>query len=478
MSLRTRIRSAIDGFKLLRRESDVIESYVRPMDEAREGRYVKQPYAELTARYSISYVKVAVSRNATAVASVPLRVMRRRKSGSKWASAWDTKRLDSDSLRLVRTMAGRCARKQASASDDVEEVVDPAHPLVKCLDTVNSHINGFDLIEQTQTYLGLIGNAYWAAIRGASGYPEQIWPLQAQFVEAMPDRQRFIGGYRFGRGTEVERVFDADDVIHFRQFNPNDPYYGVGDSAAHVDSSDLSALFTKAAMAMLVNGAQPGLIAVMPGVDENKRQAFEASINRKHTGATRWFKTWVLSSPLNSKVTFEQLDIGEGATKFLQLPADKIREVIANCHDMPVALLTLDSAALATAKAAIPQWQRMAILPRCRRIEDQINQRLVPMFAGQQTGELFVAFDGAVTEDENERATRLGALVSSRIITPNEARAQLGMEPMEGGDELQEQFPPQPEGDGFGDKPDSDGSKGLRLTTAPRTMREIWAGAA
>lgn len=476
MSLRHRIRAAIDGFKLLRREGDVIDAYVRPMDVAREGRYVKQPYAELTARYSISYVKVAVSRNATAVASVPLRVMRRRRSGSKWASAWDTKSLDRDALHGVRTLAGRYARKQASASDDVEEVVDPAHPLVKLLDQVNSHINAFDLIEQTQTFLGLIGNAYWAVVRGAGGVPEAIWPLQAQFVEALPDRQRFIGAYRFGRGYENERTFDADDVVHFRQFNPNDPYYGVGDSAAHVDSSDLSALFTKAAMAMLTNGVQPGLIAVMPGIDENKRQALEAAVNRKHSGATRWFRTWVLSSPLNSKVTFEQLDIGEGATKFLALPADKIREVIANCHDMPVALLTLDSAALATAKAAIPQWQRMAILPRCRRIEDQINQRLVPMFSGTTTGELFVAFDGAVTEDENERATRLSQLVAGRIITPNEARAQLGMEPMDGGDELQEQSPPQLEGDGFGEKPDSDGSKGLKLHK-PASMREIWAAA-
>lgn len=455
MKLTQRIRGAIDGFKLLRTDRQIIANIVRVDDERNEGRYKRQEFMALTARDS-HYVHVANKMNAEAVASTPLRWYTR----SRAVKAWDTRRAETDF-----THAGRYARKAVSMSDEVTEIVDPLHPALALMESVNPWLNAFDLLEQTQMFLGLTGNAYWAVVReGLGGVPSAIWPLQPQYMDVLPDRAKFVAGYKFGRDEGEKTFYAAEDVIHFKNPNPNDPYYGSGDLAACVDQADLFVYLNQAASSMLKNGIQPGLVVSSETASETEREKMEKALNAKHSGSWKWYKALVF----RGKTTFTTLDIGEGATKFLDIPASRIRATIANCFGVPEALLTLDSAALATAKAAIPQWQTRAIMPRCRRIEDQINARLTPMFGDPN---LFCAFDNAVAEDQDALATRLATLVGSRpILTQNEARAELRKEPIDEGDELN---PPEPEplGGGFeeGGKRDSS-AKAMR--SGPRLLSE------
>lgn len=455
MRLTDRIRAAGQAFAGKRlRTSDVVTATVRPYEEHRRY-YARSQFIEMMNRYG-RYVKVAASRTATAVASTPLRVYRQTE-GKK--SAWRKgTAITAGRFKSMRASAGVYAFKALGDTEDgVEEITDPLHPLVRLLHEANGRDNGYDLLEDTQLGLGLIGNAYWAVVRNG-GQPDELWPLMPQYVEILPDRSSptMVGGYRYGRGYDIERVFPAEDVIHFRQRNPLDPYYGMGDLASCWQDADLSTRINEAATALLRNGAQPGLVISGEGIgNEETAKKMEAQMQR-HQSASRWYQTLFIWR----KVEVKTVEIPKGAVDFLSGPADKVREVIANCFDMPVSAMTQDASSLAATESQDQRWKQTGILPRLKRIEDQINARLVPMFEGSTAGKLFVKFDNPVKEDEAAKATITVSLFTGDVVTRNEARAAMGYEPVADGDQFKSDLAPDPVFGGFGNGGNGDGDRG------------------
>lgn len=389
------------------------------------SRYRQSEAWQLVRRYT-KYIKVAQSRNASAVAGAPLRVYKQKRGGRK--TAFDTRPVSWKELKRQRLRGSKPVRKAADMSDEVDEIVDPYHPLVRLLADANALDNGFGLLEQTQLAIGLTGNAYWYMVAGKDGKPAELWPLPPQYVHPIPSREMMIEGYIYGRSREIETRFDASQVLRFSQPNPRgDPFKGYGDLEACLDDADLSVAISQFRLTTIDNGAQPGVILVAKTAGADQRQQLEDQFNRKFSGVSKAGRTAVLTG----EVTVSPWGMTEKEVAFLNSDAS-IRETIANCHDMSSALLTLDSAALATAEAAIPQWQEQAILPRCRRIESTICQGLVPLFGD----DLYVCFDEVVQKNIEKDTANTVSLYSSGIITQNEARDATGYDHVEGGDDF------------------------------------------
>ena len=88
---------------------------------------------------------------------------------------------------------------------------------------------------------------------------------------------------------------------------------------------------------------------------------------------------------------------------------------------------------MAGAKTADYAHKVDAGLPRCRRIEETLNARLVPMF--DDTGRLFVAYDSPVPEDEIFALEQTKAASMTGAITRNEIRASVGLDPVAWGEQ-------------------------------------------
>lgn len=70
-------------------------------------------------------------------------------------------------------------------------------------------------------------------------------------------------------------------------------------------------------------------------------------------------------------------------------------------------------------------------------IADGYNRWLLPLYPAQsQTAWFRVSFPSSLIQDETIQATRLKTLVDGTIYTPNDARAELGKEPIADGDDL------------------------------------------
>jgi HK97 family phage portal protein len=406
-------------------------STVRPQDtHSYSQRRVQMSHAEGLTHF-VGTVKVAASRNAHAVASLNLRLMRRKSPSAK--SWWETRAVPrAQAARLKSGVCGMIAAKAMSRFGDVEEVVDPMHPVLRVLQQANPLHNGYELMEMTQIWLGLTGDAYWYVARDGEGTPQEVWPLCPAFVRAVPAKGKVIGQYIYGTGTEVEQVFEAEEIIHFRNVNPTgNPYHGTGDLEACVREAQLNSAFVEFAINLLQNGATPGMVISGNFVGDQREQV-ELALRRQYEGIRNTGRTLVFPGDL----TVTPLQLSEKEVSFLS-SADRMDQVIANCFDMPISILRLDTAALATAKAAIPQWQLMAIQPRARKAEDTINQRLVVQIMGDEN--TFVVFDDAVTKDIEATATRVTSVYSAGLTTKNEARNELGLDDVEGGDEFKQE---------------------------------------
>lgn len=409
--------------------AQVISATVRPSDEsAWYGNNAKA--ADLMRRYA-GDVKVAAGLNASGVASTPIRVFRRTQ-GAK--SAWASKRLDSrDRARLKSRHVGTYAQKAASYAGDMEEVTDPDHPLVHLLCEFNSvKDDGYNGIEDTVLAQGLAGNSYWLKVyQAGTPYPTELWTLPPQHVRAVPDRERFIGSYIYGRGTETEQPYDASEVVHFKLPNPLDPYYGLGDLQACLIHADISfdlALFWKAT---LDNACQPGLVISGAGVTSKTIEEMREAMDRRYRGVKKAAINAIFSGDI--KVEKWALD----KTDFSNLAGSgEVRGMIARAFGMPVEFLEMRAGGMSDGKGVAEyQWQKRGLKPRCIRIENKINSQLVDDFrAALGDDTLFVAFDDAVEEDRAAKVAEAKDLFASNLYSRDRALSVLGDDAVDGED--------------------------------------------
>lgn len=428
-TMRERARNALNA--LLGREAWV-EATVRPSDVATSMYSRKQTRLEQLKRWS-GWVKVASSRQATAVASQPIRVCR---DSSRGRTAFKTRRADSAVVRHARTSAGTIARKMAVFADDaIEEVTDPNHPLVRWLQEPNPYMGGYELRVLTEMLQGLCGDFGWYVVNGENGWPVEAWPMYPQFTEVVADERNLISHYTYGRGEENRQVFPVEQVIFYRRPNPfGDPYRGIGDLYACALAADISTRFDSFAYHALKNAVQPGLVVAAPGFRKQQRDEAYAELRRRE-GDQNAAKNLMLDIPKDAIIKTWEPSAKEAG--YLGGASDRAAmEKIAAAFDVPPDILCMADTNKAHGVTAEPHWMRYGVAPRCRWFEDTLNAAIPRLFVALEDPGLFVIVENPVHDDLDKVTVRENIQVLGGWGTINEARAAVGKLPVEGGDEL------------------------------------------
>ena len=117
-------------------------------------------------------------------------------------------------------------RVQGGGATGKKEKIDD-HPLLTLLGNANEFWTGQELIEYTQMYLDLAGEAFWVVNRTIRGIPVEIWPVPPNRMKVVPSKTRYLSGYVYEfQGERVD--LGVDQVIHFPLPNPYDLYRGLG----------------------------------------------------------------------------------------------------------------------------------------------------------------------------------------------------------------------------------------------------------
>lgn len=415
-----------------RNRRKVVASTVRPHEAVYAPTVDRQTAKELLTR-NVGWVYTFAKRNATDVGSIPIRVYTRDSSVAR--KVWGGRPVGMKRNAGLRRYGGHMATKAMSYDDAPVEIQHPEHPVCALFRTPNPWTTGTEMVELLVTYLELTGNAYWHKVIGANGWPTEVWTLGSQFVRVLPsdDPLKFIDGYEYGRGQEILDDFSAEEVVHFRYPNPHSPYVGMGPLQAVVAEADTSRRITMHSYFTLEQGAQPGLVIALKGnTTKETRQEIEATLNRKHSGVWKAGRSMVLGAD----ATVLQWGMSDKELAYLG-SSESVRDTLAAAFDISKSDITSDDVNRANAEAGANRQERRAVRPRLQKIENALNQFLMPAFR-EAMGDpgLFVCFDPPEMEAEADAVTRVVALRGAGIITLNEAREELMYEPVDGGDEI------------------------------------------
>ena len=308
--------------------------------------------------------------------------------------------------------------------------VGPDHPVQALLDRVNPHMTRGDLWTAVETYLDLWGSAFLAVERNEAGRPFEIWPLRPDRVKVIPDPDQHVSGYLYtGKGGE-QVALAADEVIHLKLFNPLDEYAGLSPIAPLLQSLKMGRAALQASVSALENDGTPGLIIETDDTPtEEEVKEFYLRWDNRFRGPANRRRPAILGANMRaSHVGMSMKDL-----EFLETLRWTIEDT-ARVYGIPKMLLgDLRDATYSNFQVGRRVYWESAVMPRLKFYQEVLQESLLPMFGDRS---LVVEFDvssiEALQEDETERAKRWAILVKSGIMTPDEARAMLGLGPLGG----------------------------------------------
>ncbi len=381
------------------------------------------------------WVYAAAQLNAKAAAAVPLKLYVRGKPARKLYRTRPVTRKARAYLdgRLRDKPAPCVLRKAADLGTDFVEVTEQ-HPVLDLLSAVNPWMNGFDLTVLRFLYLELTGNAYvHPVIDKKTGVPSELWIMPSQWVDVIPGKKgsdEFITGYAYGITANEKQSFSPDEVGHFRYPNPASLYYGLGKVEAGWAAVQLDKAAHTMDTALYSNGARPDYaVIIKSGAGQTEIDRFETKLRQQLRDARDAGKFVTITGDVQiMPLAWPPKDLGERARS--------VEEVCA-VFGVPRDKL-LGNATYANAERADVGWLRDTILPMLTLDEEKLNEWYMPLWAPWiDPADMLMAYDNPVPEDKKfELEERKAALAGRAWQTVNEVRADDGLEPIEGGDEL------------------------------------------
>lgn len=315
------------------------------------------------------------------------------------------------------------------------------HPVLDLLYKVNPYMTKHDLFLATQSYKDLDGNCFWYLAReekaDGKGEVKEIFILKPDRVQIVcsKDNPLEIIGYIYTQSDGKKIPFEATEIIHHKNFNPNGPYpfphrgMGVVEAAYIAIHTDNEMRMYNAAF--FKNSARPDGMLVPSGdgtmsPEEYKRLKEEWS--EEHRGSSNAHKVAILQGGMK----WESIGSTQSDMQFIDQKRFNRDEILA-LFRVPKTLLGLtEDVNRANADAAIYVFSLKVIKPLMEAIVDTMNEFLLPSFGDDK---LYFKFVSPVPSDRDaERADNTAAL--DKWMTRNEIREKLGLPPTQNGNEF------------------------------------------
>mgnify|MGYP001570659669 FL=1 len=367
------------------------------------------------------WVYVCSSRNASTVAKTPFKLFLAKRYNGRILVP--TRSISKKTKDYVYSNQSSVVKDILSKAVSVEEIID--HPFLQLMRKVNPFIEGFTLLELTQLYLELTGNAYWYVYANEFGVPLQLWVLPSQHVKIIPSKNKFIEGYTYTIGMD-SIPFDISEIIHFKFPNPKNLYYGKAPASAIVDVLNTNENMNKYENSLFSNNCRPeGILQTESELSSESFERLKKDWKENYSGTNRVGKVAILEKGLKySPITFPPKD--------LSFPSGRKynKELVAGAYGIPLSMLATEGATLGNAYVQDKQYASYTIVPRLARLEEGINGRLLSRYDST----IFFLFADPVPENAEFELIKRVAEVKAGIRTINEIRAEDGLEDVEWGD--------------------------------------------
>jgi len=321
------------------------------------------------------------------------------------------------------------------------------HPLLELLDRPNPLESYYEFMSSLFGYLLLSGNAYVLKTGGSSGQPRELHLLRPDRItikgsgQPIPNRYDYIINGRVEQSYDVDQENGFSELKHIKLWSPLDDYYGLSPLSAAAVEVDQFNMASKHNVNLLNNGARPSGAVIFKPRDEqgfsinltdSQRQQLLTDINNRFGGTNNAGRPLLLEGDFDWK----EMGLSPKDMDFLNLKHMSASS-IALCFGVPSQLVGVpDAQTYANVAEARLALYEETIIPYLKKVASDLNEWLVPMFDDRLELEFDIDAIPALSERRRRIYENVTSAVNAGIMSRNEARAAIGLEPKSGADEL------------------------------------------
>ena len=319
--------------------------------------------------------------------------------------------------------------------------------ILDILNRPNPMCNGSEFFQMVYSYLLLSGNSFIMKVDDTNDNPRELYTLRPDRIKVVPSSHNMPLSFQYEVNGRVEQTYPVDqstgesDVKQIKLFNPLDDFYGLSPvmpAAVDIDQHNLS---NKHNVALLMNGARPSGAVVYKPKDESgsmtmlteaQRDQLRSDLKSRFEKSENAGRTMILEGDFD----YKEMGMTPKDMDFSGMKNMSARD-IALCFGVPAQLVGIpDSQTYANMAEARLALYEETIIPMLRHIESDLNEWLVPAF-GLDDMKLSYNIDDipAIAERRRMIYDNVIRAVDTGIITRNEARERLNLEPLSGGDD-------------------------------------------
>lgn len=375
--------------------------------------------------------------NSKAVASIPLRLYARERSGRKTFLA---KRVShSRKLYLSGETSQHISKSvlQGANRSDFVEVLEGS-PCLDLLERPNEWMTYNDFIMASMMFLQIQGDNFIAVTNNSKGYPEELVTLPSgktyiiggNIIEGEP----FIKGYRVMTAQGGNLIFDGSEVMRMKlTSDPIEMYYGTGYVQAAWKQLDINKSFLDYQSFWYKNLARPDWLMVIGSGGKESANAVQSQINQRLADRRNAGKMVVVHAEPD-EVSLERLTFPDKAIDGTRSSKEGSArtpglETMASIWGVPLSKLFSNDPNRANASAGEYGYMKDTIAPFCRQIEDMLNIQYLPRWGLED--DAFFAFDEVIPKDRDYELRKTTLAINSGLLTKNEARKALDFEEVE-----------------------------------------------
>ncbi len=344
-------------------------------------------------------------------------------------------------------VANRCINLIASSAANVDWLlydkdsnVMHQHPLLKLLHHPNPLHGGAEFFEVLYSHKIISGNAYIAANKNQANEIKELYILRPDRVEIIPGTGSIPDGYIYKtencqKNYKVDKITGKSDILHLRNFNPLDDWYGLSQMESALYSIDLhnqSAIWNQS---LLQNGARPsGALVIKSGdgranyLTEEQFTRIQEQLNDKFMGGSNAGRPLLLEGGLE----WQEMSYSPKDMDFIEAKNSTARD-IALAFGVPPQLLGIkgDNTYSNMQEARFAFWEE-TIIPLVDKTVDALNNWLTQYFDHQ----IKLAYDTSNISALSSKQEKLWQRIQNTdFMTVNEKRAAVGLAPIKDGND-------------------------------------------
>lgn len=354
-----------------------------------------------------------------------MNVMRQTASLSGWVYvAIDRKR------NAVSQVPGRVYRSKPDGSQP-DEIIDPRNDFLRLMRNPNPMDTRSEFWGQTITHFELTGNALWLKQRAnreaAKGPVKELWCIPSQFIFPACFIEPLKDGYFMDDGFGNWIPIPSSEIVHFRNPNPRNRFWGWGTLAACAESVKAQDAIKAAQLAAFNNDLLSTLyFSCKDMLTDVQWKRMYALLKSRYGTVPK------AGTPMLLENGVEVGNVRPKPAEMAFLDSSKIsRDEILSIFGVPpvVAGLIDVSANLSNTASQERIFEAYTVKPLCVRLQERINKDLAPEFGDN----LEFEFDDPVQEDRLLQAKLDGVAIANGKDSINEIREREGQDPVDWG---------------------------------------------